>query len=76
MSAPKPSSSGTTGTGLSIAYFTVYQTEAAIEVRSGCEDYEHVRVICTCLDYCQAREIARLVSNLHHMPVLDYVAGL
>jgi hypothetical protein len=58
------------------SYFTVYKTEKAIEIHSGCEDYEQVRVICTCLDYQQACEIARLVSNLHHLPVINSVEQL
>lgn len=60
-------------TNLFASYFTVYKAEQAIEIHAGCEDYDQVRVICTCLDYQQACEVARLVSNLHHLPVVDFV---
>lgn len=54
-------------------YFTVYRTEQAVELHPGCEDYEHLRVICTCVEYEQAFEIAGLVANLHHLPIKNFV---
>jgi hypothetical protein len=56
------------------SYFTVYRSEQAIELHPGCEDYENCRVICTCLDYEQAKEIARLSANIHQLPVKNFVS--
>lgn len=56
------------------SYFTVYKTDQAIELHPGCEDYENYRVICTCLYYEQACEIARLSANIHRLPVKNFVA--
>jgi hypothetical protein len=71
-SSQAPSSS----TSILDSYFTVYQTEQAIELHPGCEDYEHHRVICTCLYYEQACEIARLSGNLHRLPVKNFCIAL
>jgi len=73
MSATNISKKSTVPETFVTSYFTVYKTAQAIEVHAGCEDYESMRVICTCLEYQQACEIARLVSNLHHLPVIDFV---
>lgn len=56
------------------SYFTVYWTEQAIELHPGCPDDTNHRVICTCLYYEQATEIARLAANLHTLPVRNFVA--
>ncbi|OLP16871.1 hypothetical protein BST81_19455 [Leptolyngbya sp. 'hensonii'] len=61
----------TTGTGS--RFFTVYQTDCAIELHAGCPDQEQFRVICTCLYYEQACEIARIAANLHSLPVMNFV---
>lgn len=56
------------------SYFTVYRTEQAIELHPGCEDYENRRVICTCINYDQAKEIARLSANIHQLPIRNFVS--
>jgi hypothetical protein len=55
------------------SYFTVYKTDKSIEIHPGCEDHEQMRVICTCVEYSQACEIAKLVANLHRLPIQDLV---
>lgn len=57
------------------AYFTVYQTDSAIELHPGCSGDEQFRVICTCVYYQQACEIARLVGSIHQLPIRDLVTS-
>jgi surfactin synthase thioesterase subunit len=54
-------------------YFTVYQTSCAIELHPGCSSDKPFRMICTCVYYQQACEIARLMSSIHRLPIRDLV---
>lgn len=54
-------------------FFTVYQTTTEIELRTGCDDFSDVRVICTTTSYENARNLAQLAAEMNHLPLVDYV---
>lgn len=54
-------------------FFTVYQTKTQIELRTGCDDFGDVRVICTTTSYENARTLAQLAAEMNHLPLVDYV---
>ncbi len=53
--------------------FTVYETESAIEIRSGCYENPCVRVICTCHSYEVAQNFALLAAKMNKLPIADHV---
>ncbi|MBD2324742.1 MULTISPECIES: hypothetical protein [Desertifilum] len=54
-------------------FYSIYQSGNAIEIRSGCNDYQELRLISSCFSYEQACEIAQNLANVKQMPVQDWV---
>ncbi len=54
--------------------FTVYQAGSTIELHTGCVDYPNYRVICSCLSYESAYEIAMSSAQSKQLPMIDYAA--
>lgn len=54
-------------------FFTVYQTTTEIALRTGCDDFRDVRVICTTTSYENARSLAQLAAEMNCLPLVDYV---
>ncbi len=52
--------------------FTVYQAGSTIELHRGCIDYPNYRVICSCLNYESAYEIAMSSARSKQLPMVDY----
>ncbi len=52
--------------------FTVYQAGSTIELHTGCVDYPNYRVICSCLSYESAYEIAMSSAQSKQLPMIDY----
>ncbi len=54
-------------------FFTVYATERAIEIRSGYYEHPDVRVISSCCSYEVAQNLALLVAEMNHLPMVDRI---
>lgn len=54
-------------------FYSIYQSQNAIEIRSGCTDYKELRLISSCLCYEQACEIAQTMANVKQMPIKNLV---
>ena len=56
------------------SFFTIYQTQAGIELRPGCDDSSaEARLICTYKSYESAYETAQLIAHNRSMPLIDCV---
>lgn len=55
-------------------FFSIYQSEQAIELRRGCEDFEHLRLISSCTSYAQACDLADQLAQAKQLEVQDFIS--
>jgi hypothetical protein len=55
------------------AFFTIYQSKQAIEIRLGCEDQPNARIISTSKSYESAYQVAQVAASSKQMPLENYV---
>lgn len=52
--------------------FSVYRSDAAIELRTGCERIKNMRLLCTHKDYEEAYEFCELLAEAFPLPIQDF----
>lgn len=57
------------------SFFTVYQTQAAVELRLGHHDRPSIRTICSSASYENAKQFAQRCAKLSKLPFIDYVGS-
>lgn len=55
------------------SFFTVYQTQAAVELRLGHHDCPSIRTVCSTVSYENAKRFAQYCAEINHLPFVDYV---
>lgn len=56
--------------------FSVYRSDIAIELRSGCERMKDVRLISTHKDHDEAYEFCELLAEAFQLPIQDLTGDL
>lgn len=56
-------------------FFTVYQTQDAIELRCGREDLQNCRIVCSSLLYDSAYHIAVLSAHLNQLTFVNHTCS-
>lgn len=54
--------------------FSVYRSDVAIELRSGCESMKNLRLISTYKDYDEAYEFCELLAEAFQFPIQDFTS--
>ncbi|MDX2100448.1 MAG: hypothetical protein SFW36_21950 [Leptolyngbyaceae cyanobacterium bins.59] len=54
-------------------FFTIYQSQRAIELRLGCDDYPSTRIISTSRSYESAYQVALSAAVSKQLPLENYV---
>lgn len=52
---------------------SIYRTNHSIELRSGCDQRQNARLICTHRSYADAYEFAELIAQETGLPLHDWV---
>ncbi len=56
-----------------VSFFTIYQSNKAIELHPGCDDYPGMRIISTSRSYESAFQVAQAAADARQIPFKNYV---